>query len=87
MSVSQWLSFYQRQAGFLVTGVDIDENKINQLKNNKSYIHEVDLEELMSKQLNKDLNVTTSIPDDGDVYIISVGTPVEKNKKEICHLT
>ena len=35
----------------------------------------------MSKQLGIHLNVTASIPDDGDVYIISVGTPVEKNKK------
>ena len=38
MSVS--VAVVLSEAGFLVTGVDIDENKINQLKNNKSYIHE-----------------------------------------------
>lgn len=67
-------------AGFQVTGVDVDSDKIDQLNNGSSYIHEIGLEELLKKQINKNLHVTTEIPNDGDVYIISVGTPVISDK-------
>lgn len=63
-------------AGFLVTGVDVDNKRISTLSHGKSYIHELGLEELVREQVGKNLRVSTTIPDDGDVFIISVGTPV-----------
>jgi nucleotide sugar dehydrogenase len=62
--------------GFLVTGVDLDESRIASLTQGKSYIHELGLEELVKEQVGKNFRVSTLIPEDGDVYIISVGTPV-----------
>jgi UDP-N-acetyl-D-mannosaminuronic acid dehydrogenase len=63
-------------AGFLVTGVDVDEDKIKTLADGRCYIHEVGLPELVKEQIHKNLRVSQVIPNDGDVYIISVGTPV-----------
>jgi UDP-N-acetyl-D-mannosaminuronic acid dehydrogenase len=63
-------------AGFMVTGVEIDEDRFNLLSRGESYIHEVGLPELLKEQLNKNLFISKSIPKDGDVFIISVGTPI-----------
>lgn len=70
--------------GFLVTGVDIDKNKINKLINKESYIHEKGITEILVKQSGRNFIPNTKIPDNGDVFIISVGTPVEvcKNNKK-----
>lgn len=62
--------------GFQTTGFDIDEQKIKSLNEGKSYIHERGLDELFSRQLNKNFLPSGELPEDGDVYIISVGTPV-----------
>jgi UDP-N-acetyl-D-mannosaminuronic acid dehydrogenase len=67
-------------AGFMVTGVEIDDNRFEMLTNGESYIHEVGLPELLKEQLNKNLFVSKTIPPDGDVFIISVGTPVSKDE-------
>lgn len=67
-------------AGFMVTGVEVDANKCDILKRGESYIHEVGLQELLREQINKNFNVSTELPADGDVYIISVGTPVINNE-------
>ncbi|HAW20888.1 MAG TPA: hypothetical protein DCX14_11950 [Flavobacteriales bacterium] len=63
-------------AGFKITGVDIDEKKVNQLNNGESYIHEIGLPELLRENIGKNFFSSTEIPEDGDVYIISVGTPI-----------
>lgn len=70
------LSMVLADRGFRTTGVDVDAEKINLLKSGNSYIHEKGLDELFKRQLNKNFIPSTEIPDDGDVYIISVGTPV-----------
>ncbi len=66
-------------AGFMVTGVDVDSERCKLLNEGISYIHEIGLQELLKEQINKNFNVNTSLPKDGDVYIISVGTPVISN--------
>ena len=68
--------------GFLVTGVDLDNKKIDELKNKKSYVFENGLQELLREQSGKNFLPSLEIPDDGDVYVISVGTPVAKVNKE-----
>ena len=67
-------------SGFNVTGFDIDKNKIQTLKQGNCYIHERGLPEIINKNLNKSLFVSNLLPENGDVYFITVGTPVEKNK-------
>lgn len=66
-------------AGFKVTGYDINSERISQLQKGHSYIHELGLEALLKEQLDKNFIPDTEIPDNGDVYVISVGTPVEPN--------
>ena len=73
------MSMVMADAGFLVTGVEQDQKKREILKTGKSYIHEIGLEELVRKNINRNFRVSEVIPSDGDVYIISVGTPVSKN--------
>ena len=67
--------------GHHVTCVDVDESKIDLMKNGKSPIYEPNLEELMKK--NKDnLCFTTdyqSAYEDADVIFIGVGTPEKKD--------
>lgn len=65
--------------GFRVTGVDIDEARIKSLKEGESYVHEVGLPEMLREQLNKNFYPSTQMPEGGDVYIISVGTPVTRD--------
>lgn len=64
-------------AGFQVTGVEVSQDKCEMLKNGNSYIHEVGLQELLREHIHKNFKVENILPEDGDVYIISVGTPVE----------
>lgn len=74
------LAAVMADVGFLVTGVEVDELRYNSLKNGDSYIHEVGLPELIKEQVNKNLFVSKEIPVEGDVFIISVGTPVKANE-------
>lgn len=66
--------------GFRVTGVDADADRVAQLGRGESYVHEVGLPELLREQLGKTFFAQTALPDDGDVFIISVGTPVSDEK-------
>lgn len=68
--------------GFLVTGVDLDSQKIFKLKNKESYVFENGLQELLREQSGKNFIPSIEIPDDGDVYVISVGTPVAKKHND-----
>ncbi|GFP74223.1 UDP-glucose dehydrogenase family protein [Clostridium fungisolvens] len=67
------------EVGHQVTCVDIDENKINSMKDGISPIYEADLEGLMQKNYAKGtLNYTTdykSAYKDADAIFIGVGTP------------
>ena len=69
------------EQGFLVTGVDLDSEKIKKLNRKESYVHEIGIDDLIKKNFGNNLNVSNSIPASGDVFIISVGTPIEKIKK------
>ena len=67
------------ERGNTVTCVDIDENKINMLKNGKPPIYEPGLEELIKTNLQEDrLSFTTSLADamqTAELVFIAVGTP------------
>ncbi len=67
--------------GHDVTCVDIDENKIQLMRQGKSPIYEADLEELMQQNRER-LTYTTdyqSAYKDADVVFIGVGTPEKKD--------
>ncbi|MCK6546322.1 nucleotide sugar dehydrogenase [Myxococcota bacterium] len=64
------------ESGFRVTGVDVDPEKIAMLGRGESYVHEVGLPELLREQLGSCFFPSTTVPDDGDVFVIAVGTPV-----------
>ena len=76
------LAMTYNKKGFQVFGYDIDNNKINQLSNNKNYILDVDDEILFKSIKNKifipsnDENVLKKC----DVIFICVPTPITKNR-------
>jgi UDP-N-acetyl-D-mannosaminuronic acid dehydrogenase len=70
------MALVMADAGYRVTGVEQDISKVQLLLDEKSYIHELGLESLLRTQLLKRFFPVTEMPDDGDVFIISVGTPV-----------
>lgn len=65
--------------GYLVTGVDTNHVRLASLRKAESYIHEVGLQELLREQINKNFRVADGIPEGADVFIISVGTPIESD--------
>lgn len=64
------------ELGFRVTGVDIDASRIAMLSRGESYVHELGLPELLREQLDDGFALTTEVPPDGDVFVVTVGTPV-----------
>ncbi len=72
------LAAVMAEVGYLISGVDTDANKIKTLKEGKSYIHEVGLEDLIKEHVGKNFQPVLEIPEEGDVYVISVGTPVKR---------
>lgn len=62
--------------GFRVTGVDTDPNRVAQLKRGESYVHEQGIEEVLKEHVGESLHVSGELPEDGDVYVVTVGTPV-----------
>jgi len=71
------------ESGFRVTGVDVDAEKIAILSRGESYVHEVGLPQLLREQLGENFKPQTTVPDDGDVFVIAVGTPVYAQGKEM----
>lgn len=69
--------------GFEVINIDIDEVKINSLKNGIMPIYEPGLEEIVIKNMkDKRLNFTTDVElgiKEGNVIFIAVGTPSDEN--------
>jgi UDP-N-acetyl-D-mannosaminuronic acid dehydrogenase len=75
------LALVMADSGFYVTGVDVNNERIISLTNGVSYIHELGLPELLKEQKGKNLHLETRIPENGDVYVISVGTPIQKENQ------
>ena len=65
-------------AGFKVTGYDTNDNFVSRVNTTGSAdFREEGLDELLAKHLHKTLTLTSSPPAGQDVYIITVGTPLE----------
>ncbi|MCK9480990.1 MAG: nucleotide sugar dehydrogenase [Bacteroidia bacterium] len=70
------MALVMADAGFMVTGVELDKDKVKQLNSGSSYIHELGLEDLLKENIGKNFRPVSELPENGDVFIISVGTPV-----------
>ncbi len=73
------LALVLAEQGFYVTGYDVQELLIDQLKKGRSHIHERGLDVIFHRQLNQHFFPASEMPEDGEVYIIAVGTPLQAN--------
>lgn len=73
------LSLVLADCGFKILGIDSNQKVISSLKNGKPTLSEKDVKILLNKHLGKNYNVSEKIPEEiFDVFIISVGTPLNK---------
>lgn len=67
--------------GFMVHGVDVNENAVNLINNGQVHIYEPDLEKVVKKVVAAG-NLTADIdPIKADIYILAVPTPFKENHK------
>ena len=78
------LSVALASKGFNVVGVDIDEKKVDLIKNGSIPIHEEGLGDLLKFVINKDLIISTDFDllNDSDIVFVCVGTPTLPNGKQ-----
>lgn len=67
---------------FKVQGVEHNEALLSDLKRNKTHIREPKIEKFLEIQVGKNLELTNSLDAKNDVYIVTVGTPVQRNGNE-----
>ena len=78
------LSLVLADCGFKILGIDSDQKVISSLNNGKPTLSEKDVGTLLKKHLGKNYEVSEKIPDEVfDVFIISVGTPLNKENAPI----
>ena len=66
--------------GFTVNGIENDDATVHSIKKGDPHFHEKNLDYLLKRNINKSLFVNKELTsNDNDIYIISVGTPVESN--------
>ena len=67
--------------GFEVIGVDINKDIVNKLNEGNVHLNEPDIEKLIRKSL-KNKNFKAKIePEEADIFIIAVPTPIKKTEK------
>jgi len=69
-------------AGYKVTGVDTDKEKIEKLKKGILYIDEKEVKEIVQKSLNSNNFIVSTNIEEADIFIISVPTPVLVDNKK-----
>jgi nucleotide sugar dehydrogenase len=68
--------------GFNVLGVDENANMLKEISAGRPPFHEKNLDYFLKRNLNKNLFLSRDlVPDDNDIYIICVGTPLGDNNK------
>lgn len=72
------LAVVMADLGFRVTGVDADRQVIDGLRRGVTHVHEQGLPELLARQVGVNFHPTLDMPEDGDVFIVAVGTPVRE---------
>ncbi len=78
------LALSMADSGIKVHGVDSKKDTVNSLKNGNSTISEKNSEKILQETLNQKFFVSEEIPDEEiDVFIITVGTPLNENKSPV----
>lgn len=78
------LALVLADAGFKVIGIDKNEEIVSKLKKGEPHIHEVGLPSLLKHHINKNFFVNTELDKpSGEVYVITVNTPVDTNGQTI----
>lgn len=67
---------------FKVQGVETNEAVLSDLKRNKTHIREPKIEKFLEYQVGKNLELTNFLDPKNDVYIVTVGTPVQRTGNE-----
>ncbi len=66
---------------FKVVGIDKNKKVISNLKEGKAHFREPKIDKLLSKVRKNKLVSFSSVPVEGDIYLICVPTPLDSNKK------
>jgi nucleotide sugar dehydrogenase len=70
--------------GYKVIGIDNNMKVVESLKKGIPHIHEVGLDSLLSFHIGKNFHVKTAIEEsEGDVYVMCIQTPVDKEKRPV----
>ena len=78
------LSMTLAEVGFNVLGIERDANILTQLNKGKPHFYEKGLEVSLRKTLrNGTFRITPDIDKKQDIYIICVGTPIDKKNQEV----
>jgi len=68
--------------GHKVSGIDTNEEVIALLNNGKTHVHEPGLVEMIRHNIKaKNLNIDSNLSLDNQIYIVAVGTPLDRNNK------
>ena len=66
--------------GFHVIGFDINERRVNELRNNIDYNDDIELENLEAFNLNSKISSNSSDIKDCNIFIVTVPTPINQDK-------
>ena len=77
------LSLVMAKSNIKVFGYDKNKKTLNQIQKLKPNVYEKGIKNILKQTLNKNFYITNKIPDFCKTYIVTVGTPVNKNGKEI----
>lgn len=76
------LATYMATKGYRVFGIETNEKILNNLKNKKAHFFEPNLNILLQDLIGQNFTFSKVIPEEEfDAFIITVGTPVDKNTK------
>jgi UDPglucose 6-dehydrogenase len=77
------------EKGHQVTCVDVDQEKVDKIRQGIPPIYETGLEELLKKNINKNLRVTTDLHRsvlETEISLIAVGTPFDGNEIDLTYV-
>lgn len=76
------LAVAMAEVGYAVTGVETNEQVLASLQEGNPHFHEVGLASALSEYSGKTLGFSPELPDHGDVFVITVGTPILEGSHE-----
>ncbi|ODS40489.1 UDP-N-acetyl-D-mannosamine dehydrogenase [Candidatus Altiarchaeales archaeon WOR_SM1_SCG] len=68
--------------GYKVVGVDVNKNTVNIINNGEIHIEEPDIKTLVQAAVNSKNLIAKTEPEEADVFIICVPTPLDKKEKK-----